>query len=333
MNIGSSFNNWFNRDSSSVFNRLRSSDLSSWTNSVKTADDSEESSQTAVAAVEAEEEAAAVSAEVADELDEDVAAAEASTDKRFALRDAILDQMDLSPDVRDSIQYGKVMFEVNIQISQAVASANGVEMQSVSFSLKGSMEYLNQLSGQGATDTGAASAASPVDKLMEFFSPENTAGRILDFALGFFGQSEAYKAQGDTEDSRQSFADMIGAAIQKGFDQAQGILGQVDDDTQGKIDTTHEIVFAGLDNFIKGLQSSDEDSSSGADASKKASSTSNSRSSSAYSYSYSYNYSRTSMTWAAERAAQSASELAAEDSSVSSSTQEATPVSDVEDIA
>ncbi len=44
---------------------------------------------------------------------------------------------------------------------------------------------------------------------------------------------------------------MMGKAIQKGFDQAMGSLGTVPDATQKGIDKTHELVFKGLDDFVK----------------------------------------------------------------------------------
>ncbi len=39
-------------------------------------------------------------------------------------------------------------------------------------------------------------------------------------------------------------------AIQKGFDEAQAILGELPDPVQEDIDKTHEIVFQGLDDFV-----------------------------------------------------------------------------------
>ncbi len=87
--------------------------------------------------------------------------------------------------------------------------------------------------------------------MKDYFSPEATAGRILDFATAFFPASEAFKEGGDTEEARKKFADMMGKAIQKGFDQAMGSLGTVPDATQKGIDKTHELVFKGLDDFVK----------------------------------------------------------------------------------
>ncbi len=87
--------------------------------------------------------------------------------------------------------------------------------------------------------------------LQDYFSPEATAGRILDFATAFFPMSDAYKKGGDTEEARQEFADMMGKAVQKGFDQALGSLGNIPDATREGIDKTHELVFKGFEDFVK----------------------------------------------------------------------------------
>ncbi len=104
------------------------------------------------------------------------------------------------------------------------------------------------------------SPGSALKGLQDYFSPEATSGRIVDFALSFFPMSEAYKKGGDTEESRKEFAEMMRGAINKGFDQAMGTLGKVPDKTQSGIDKTHELAMKGLDDFIKnGMDKEKED--------------------------------------------------------------------------
>ncbi len=171
-----------------------------------------------------------------------------------------LDQLDLSPSAATSLQYAKTQFEINYQTLRAVNTANGIQTQQVSFSLKGSFEFLSASSGQTAPTSGTDSA-DPMQQMLDYFSPEKTAGRILDFALSFFDKSQAYKDGGNTQEARQNFSDFIGGAIQKGFDQAGAILGGgLPDEIQSGIDQTHDIVFKGLDDFVKnGLDQSKED--------------------------------------------------------------------------
>ncbi|MDR0867312.1 MAG: DUF5610 domain-containing protein [Planctomycetota bacterium] len=157
-------------------------------------------------------------------------------------------------------------YSLNISAVMSVMNADGSMTQhNLNFSLEASFDYLGVASGKGAglnsldklfgatkddKTKGAPSTGNAfLDKMREMFSPENTAQRILDFSLGFFGNSKQFKQQGDTPDARTQFADYIGAAIQKGFDQAFGALGKIPKDTQDELDRTHTLVFNGLEDF------------------------------------------------------------------------------------
>lgn len=87
--------------------------------------------------------------------------------------------------------------------------------------------------------------------LKDYFAPEATAGRIVDFATAFFPMSEAYKKGGDTPEAREQFGEMMRDAINKGFEQAMGSLGSIPKSTQDGIDKTHELAMNGMDDFIK----------------------------------------------------------------------------------
>lgn len=171
------------------------------------------------------------------------------------LPDAALDQVELSPETAFSLRYARAQFQVNYQVIRSINTANGTETQQFSFSFHASVEYLQATSGQAPADLGAAvegaAGADPLQRLRAFFSPEKTAERILDFALSFFPLSSHFKEGGDIEDNRQAFADFIGKAIQKGFDEALGILGKLPDPVQENIDQTHKIVFDGLQDFVQ----------------------------------------------------------------------------------
>ncbi len=172
-----------------------------------------------------------------------------------------LDSLDLSPGTSYNLQYAKSQFEVNYQAMRAINTENGMQTMQVSFSFKASFEYLQVSAGgqpinpdggvgQGE-ETGQGQKLDPMQQIMDFFSPEKTSRRILDFALSFFPSSKQFQESGDTGDARRNFADFIGKAIQKGFDQAQKILGKLPDGVQQDIDKTHDLVFDGLDDFVK----------------------------------------------------------------------------------
>jgi hypothetical protein len=172
-----------------------------------------------------------------------------------------IDRFGLSPDARNKVEWARAQFELNYQVLKSLNSANGFETTEEIFSFKGSYEFLQRASGgewvstAGApvdeTATEEAAEQDQLTNLQDYFSPENTAKRILDVATSFFGISEIAKAEGDTEAARQKFSDFIGGAINEGFRQARNILGDLPEDVSDGIDKTHSLIFSGLADFVK----------------------------------------------------------------------------------
>jgi len=84
-------------------------------------------------------------------------------------------------------------------------------------------------------------------------SPDATAGRITDFALGFFDNYAKKHGLQNDEAGRKAFADFIGGAINKGIDEARGILSSLsalDGNTSSNIDKTSDIIKQKLDDFV-----------------------------------------------------------------------------------
>lgn len=172
-------------------------------------------------------------------------------------------------------------YELNYTTMQYVANAaGGFEYKEASLTVKIDMTYMKAAGGStkeivdalsGATDFNSLVSAlskhqTPADRqtipgeiksedfiasLKDYFSPEKTADRIVDFATAFFPLSNQYKQGGDTEETREAFAEIMRKAIQKGFDQAMGTLGKVPKNVQDGIDKTHELTFKGIDDFVK----------------------------------------------------------------------------------
>ncbi|MBD3755136.1 MAG: DUF5610 domain-containing protein [Gammaproteobacteria bacterium] len=87
---------------------------------------------------------------------------------------------------------------------------------------------------------------------MEFWSPENTAKRIVDGSTAMLAafQKANPNLQGEALITR--FLDVIGNGISQGFDSARGILGDMnvlEDDIATNIDKTYELVQKGLEEF------------------------------------------------------------------------------------
>jgi len=84
-------------------------------------------------------------------------------------------------------------------------------------------------------------------------SPEATANRIADFALGAFDNWLKNHAGLADEDARKQFAGFIGGAIQQGISEARGILGALNalnPDVNTNIDWTWDVIQTRLNDFV-----------------------------------------------------------------------------------
>lgn len=85
-------------------------------------------------------------------------------------------------------------------------------------------------------------------------SPEATADRIANFALGFWDKYAKKHGLEDNEEGRKAYADFIGGAISQGIDEARGILGALsalNGDVSSNIDKTANFITNRLDEFVK----------------------------------------------------------------------------------
>lgn len=84
-------------------------------------------------------------------------------------------------------------------------------------------------------------------KIPDYWNAENTSQRIVDFALQFY---DAFKGAGE------DFLKMIKDAIDKGFDEAKEMLGDLPDPVSKLVSDTHDLVMQKLDTWAeeKGIQ-------------------------------------------------------------------------------
>lgn len=115
-------------------------------------------------------------------------------------------------------------------------------------------------------------ASSDVD-----YSPEATAGRIVDFATQFFGVYQQQNSDMAYEDQLSGFMDVIGGAIDKGFGEARDILDKLQvlsGDIASTVDTTYDWVQQGLQayqqNLLDNLAAADGDGTDAAIAAEPA---------------------------------------------------------------
>lgn len=76
----------------------------------------------------------------------------------------------------------------------------------------------------------------------DYWSPENTSQRIVDFAMQFIDSFE-----GEDEE----FFEIIKGAVKKGFDEARGMIGEMNEETDNKVNKTYELVMEKFDAIQK----------------------------------------------------------------------------------
>lgn len=90
---------------------------------------------------------------------------------------------------------------------------------------------------------------SAIEKLKEYFSPENVARRIFDFAITHYGKG-SFTGE-DTPELRERYRDFIMPAIDRGFADALAILGDLPEDVMESVDTTHDLIVEKFDQFAQ----------------------------------------------------------------------------------
>jgi len=94
---------------------------------------------------------------------------------------------------------------------------------------------------EAALGTDAAEApTSATSELTDYFSPENTAQRIVDFAASFFGSYQTNHADdADSSATVDNFKQLMSDAINQGFAEALGMLnGATDNELPSYVNDT-----------------------------------------------------------------------------------------------
>ncbi|MDG6773196.1 DUF5610 domain-containing protein [Thiomicrorhabdus sp. ZW0627] len=119
------------------------------------------------------------------------------------------------------------------------------------------IDKLNEILSAGLGQTEDAPAPISEEALqaqggMEYWSPENTAKRIVDGSTAFLAGFQAAHPELEGEELINRFLDVIGGGISQGFDQAKGILGDMkvlEGEVESNIDLTYKAVQDGLTAF------------------------------------------------------------------------------------
>lgn len=87
---------------------------------------------------------------------------------------------------------------------------------------------------------------------MDYWTPENTAGRIVNGATAFLPAFQKANPDLEGEALMTKFMDVVGGGLQQGFDEAQGILSDLkvfDGKVKDTFTATTDLVSKGMENF------------------------------------------------------------------------------------
>jgi len=93
-----------------------------------------------------------------------------------------------------------------------------------------------------------AEITAPPQAVLDYWSVENTAGRIADFALSNY--RNWLDGREDGVEARQEYVDYISRAVQQGFDEAMGFLEGISPIIDENVARMHEIVWDRFEDFV-----------------------------------------------------------------------------------
>ncbi|MGM0541401.1 MAG: DUF5610 domain-containing protein [Pseudomonadota bacterium] len=128
---------------------------------------------------------------------------------------------------------------------------------SLKLTFQAAMEKINEVLGAQLDITEGGSAPISEEALkaqggMEYWTPENTAKRIVDGSTSFLTGFQTANPDLEGEALMDRFIEVIGNGIAQGFDEATGVLGDLDvlkGDIANNIESTFKLVQEGLQNF------------------------------------------------------------------------------------
>ncbi|MCO4783703.1 MAG: DUF5610 domain-containing protein [Candidatus Cloacimonetes bacterium] len=175
-----------------------------------------------------------------------------------------------------SMNYTKAM-----QVIEGESKQESLKSMSLDFSI--SVDYSGRLSASPLSQEEAAQQTEDDDP----FSPENTANRIVDFIKQAFSFTKAFGENPlESSDDILNFRTAQEDAVKQGFGQARNLLGDVDEDIDGGINSTYDLVFKGLEDFFNGINGEDSEEETDEVASTEDPSNGNFYSSQSFSLSY-----------------------------------------------
>ena len=153
--------------------------------------------------------------------------------------------------VQETLLSESLAFELNLSKSMQVVEGESKRSITKSLSLEFSLNFENNR---------VMTEKSQVPKGDDMFSPENTANRIVDFIKSAFKFSQLFgENKLETEEDRSNFKETQTGAVEDGFNQARGLLGELPGEIESGISKTFDLIMEGLDKFFGGEEEFSEE--------------------------------------------------------------------------
>lgn len=161
-------------------------------------------------------------------------------------RENSLPQEEKTLKAKDSVDF---QFNIHGNLQNLQRSMNEISSQ-IQQQLDHYFEWIGESDPEIQSQFSLPENAS-AQQIVDFYNPENTSQRILDFGLGFF---DVYLQNHNTsinEDSIDEFYHLLNDAFNAGFDEAEEILGSFDEmgEIGESIKQTYNSVMEGLEEF------------------------------------------------------------------------------------
>jgi len=142
-------------------------------------------------------------------------------------------------------------------IAHLFGDGKSASESSLKLTFQAAIEKLNEvLSAEfGLPEEAAAPISSEALKQqggMEYWTPENTAQRIVDGSTAFFSAFQSANPELEGEALIDRFIEVVGGGVTQGFEEAKGLLGDMkvyEGNIADNIDKTYALVQEGFQNF------------------------------------------------------------------------------------
>lgn len=145
-------------------------------------------------------------------------------------------------------------------VAHLFGNGQSAETQSLKLTYQAAIDKLNEVltADMPKTEEGESSTAPISEEAlkaqggMEYWTPENTAKRIVSGATAFLPGFQALHPELEGEALMDKFLEVVGGGLTQGFDEAKRLLGDLDvlkGDIADNVDSTYQLVQDGLQNF------------------------------------------------------------------------------------